>query len=519
MGNPAQPPFNFVFVSGNPGNKKGRAAYQVGRQNTLKFTQPMQKTFLKNLILLLTLNLLIKPFWVFGIEAEVQRQVGTENYGLYFALFNFSFLLNILLDFGITNFNNKNIAQNNQLITKHFSSIIVLKFLLGCIFMLVTLVMGLGIGYNSREIGLLAMMGLNQFLAFMIMYLRSNLAGLHLFRTDSIISVLDRSLMIFFCGILLYTNLFKVTMSIELFVYVQTFSYFIATVITLAIVIKKARFKKLKWNLPFFILILKKSFPFAILVLLMTFYNRVDAVMLERMLTEGKLQSGIYAAAYRVLDSANMFSFLFAGLLLPMFARMIRYNESVEQLVKLSFTILITPAVIAVCAALFYSHQIMDLLYNVHIDESAAVFRIIMGCFIASSLTYIFGTLLTANGNLMQLNMLAGLGMLLNLMLNLFLIPRFQALGAAVSSLITQSGSALLQMFLAKKIFQFRINRRLLAQIAVFIPVCLLSAWISSMFIENWITGVLLFSMTGVLFAFSIGLLHLKSIYRIIKYG
>ena len=32
----------------------------------------MQKTFIKNLALLLTLNLLIKPFWVFGIEREVQ---------------------------------------------------------------------------------------------------------------------------------------------------------------------------------------------------------------------------------------------------------------------------------------------------------------------------------------------------------------------------------------------------------------------------------------------------------------
>ena len=91
----------------------------------------MQKTFIKNLALLLALNLLIKPFWVFGIEREVQEVVKTENYGLYFALFNFSFLLNILLDFGITNFNNKNIAQNNHLITKHFSSILVLKLMLG----------------------------------------------------------------------------------------------------------------------------------------------------------------------------------------------------------------------------------------------------------------------------------------------------------------------------------------------------------------------------------------------------
>lgn len=479
----------------------------------------MQKKFIQNLALLLTLNLLIKPFWVFGIEAQVQRVVGTENYGLYFALFNFSFLLNILLDFGITNFNNRNISQNNHLITKHFSSILLLKLLLGVIFMLTTLGLAAGLGYRGRELHLLTMMGLNQFLAFMVMYLRSNLAGLHFFKTDSLISVLDRSIMIIFCGILLWGNVLEQPMTIDLFVYTQTFSYLLTALITLSIVVKKAKFKRLKWNFPFFILILKKSFPYAILVLLMTFYNRVDAVMLERMLPDGKLQSGVYAAAYRVLDSANMFSFLFAGLLLPMFARMLRYRESVEQLVKLAFSILITPAVIAVSAALFYSTEIMELIYKVHINESAAVFRIIMGCFISTSLTYIFGTLLTANGNLFQLNILAASGMAFNLLMNVLLIPRFQATGAAVSSLLTQSVMALLQIFLARKIFGFRINVRLIAQLSLFIPVTLLLAWISSGWVQNWVFALLLFAAASTGFAFSIGLLHVKSIYRILKYG
>ncbi len=479
----------------------------------------MQKTFIKNLALLLTLNLLIKPFWVFGIEREVQEVVRTENYGLYFALFNFSFLLNIILDFGITNFNNKNIAQNNQLITKHFSSILGLKLLLGIAFMLITMAAALLLGYTDKALHLLAFMGFNQFLAFMIMYLRSNLAGLHLFATDSVISVLDRSLMILFCGILLWGNVLQAPFTIETFVYTQTFSYFLTTLITLVIVVRKAKFKKLKWNFPFFVLILKKSFPFAILVLLMTFYNRVDAVMLERMLPNGALESGIYAAAYRVLDSANMFSFLFAGLLLPMFARMIHFKESVEALVKLAFTILITPSIVVVVAALFYNYELMDLLYAEHIAESAHVFSIIMGCFIATSLTYIFGTLLTANGNLKQLNIMAASGMLFNLLLNFFLIPHYKAVGAAYSSLSTQFITALLQIYLAQRIFKFRINRRLIVQLSIFIATVFLLAFLSRELFTNWILGLIFLLVAGGLSSFAIGLLHVKSIFRILKYG
>ena len=40
----------------------------------------MQRTFLTNLALLLVLNLLVKPFFILGIDAGVQDAGGTEAY-------------------------------------------------------------------------------------------------------------------------------------------------------------------------------------------------------------------------------------------------------------------------------------------------------------------------------------------------------------------------------------------------------------------------------------------------------
>src|SRR5205085_9749526 len=120
-------------------------------------------------------------------------------------------------------------------------------------------------------------------------------------------------------------------------------------------------------------MILKKSYPYAILVLLMTFYNRIDTVMLERMLENGAEQSGIYASAYRLLDATNMIAFLFAGLLLPIFARMIKLKHSVEPMVRLSFSLLVVPAVVIAVCSFFFRTDFMILLYSVtgHIEESA----------------------------------------------------------------------------------------------------------------------------------------------------
>jgi O-antigen/teichoic acid export membrane protein len=480
----------------------------------------MHKKCLNNLALVLGLNLVIKTYWVFGIDREMQKAVGTEDYGLYFALFNFSFLLNILLDFGITNFNNKNISQNNQLLTKHFSSLTVLKFFLATLYIVVTLVCGYFIGYDSRLMRLLMWLGFNQFLISFIMYLRSNLAGLHLFKTDSFISVLDRTIMIILCLFLLYGNWFP-EMDIMYYVYAQTLGYVLTAVITFLIVVGKTDSLKLKFSLPFSMMILKKSFPFAVLVLLMTFYNRIDTVMLERMLPdgEGAYQSGIYAQGYRFLDATNMIAFLFSGLLLPMFSRMIKFREPVEHLVKLSYTLLITPALVIGIGCFFYRSELMLLLYGKHFaPESARVFAVLMACFIPICTTYIFGTLLTANGNLKELNLVAASGMVINIALNLILIPKMSSFGSSLASFTTQVLTAGVQVIIVQRFFKFRINKRLLITLVVFAAGVGAIAFASKRISQDWLVNFALMVGASGLWSFAIGLISLKSVLRFLKY-
>jgi len=431
----------------------------------------MQRKFITNLTLLLFLNLLVKPFWIFGIDRTVQNTVGSEEYGWYSSLMNFTFLFNILLDFGITNFNNKNIAQNNHLLNKHFSGIVLFKFLLAILYIIVTLSVGLIWGYDSRQMFFLVILGINQVLISLILYLRSNISGLLHFKTDSIISVLDRLLMILICGILLWGGVTHKPFRIQWFVYSQTLAYLITALVAMAIVMKKARFRRLQWNPTFFLLIIKQSYPFAVLVLLMTFYNRIDSVMLERMLPgdQGDLQAGIYASAYRLLDAINMIAYLFSVILLPMFARQIKDKDPVVGLVRMAFTMIFTLAVTVSVTLCFYNYEFMDLLYVKHINESAAVFKLLILGFIPIATTYIFGTLLTANGNLKWLNIIAFSGMVLNIVLNFVLIPRFMAVGSAYASLITQFFTAILQVVMVQRLFRFRVDRKFLLSIGLFV--------------------------------------------------
>ena len=477
----------------------------------------MKRKFITNLLLLLALNLLIKPFWIFGIDRPVQNLVGDETYGLYFALFNFSLLLNILLDAGITSFNNRNIAQHNFLLKKHFSNVVGLKFLLAIVYAVFSLTVAAIIGYSKVQIHLLVFLIFNQFLISFTLYLRSNISALHLFKTDSIISVLDRSFMILICSVLLFTDYFRANFTIAWFVYAQTAAYLLTTIITFFIVLKKSGRISVRFNPKFYTVFLRKSYPYALLILLMGFYNRIDAVMLERLLPEavGKEQAGIYAQAFRLLDAVSMFGVLVAGLLLPIFAKMLIQKEAIGSMVKLSFTLLMVPAIVVAVSSIFYDTEIMEVLYHSNTEHSSHLLGILMTGFLGIATTYIFGTLLTANGSIKHLNLMALGGMVLNVSLNLVLIPEYLAFGSAYASLTTQILTGIAQAFLAMYIFKLKPDFKVILQFVLFAMAVVGLAFISKYF-GNWFFGYLFLLFASVLVAFALRLIHLKELYKII---
>ena len=215
-------------------------------------------------------------------------------------------------------------------------------------------------------------------------------------------------------------------------------------------------------------LILKKSYPFALVVFLMTAYTRIDAVMIERMLENGKVEADWYASAYRLLDASNMFGFLFAGLLLPMFARMIKEKEPVNELVRFSLQVIWAGAITLSVSTFAVQEEIMVFLYDDGNAYSGTILGYLMISFIAISGSYIYGTLLTANGSLMKMNAIFIFGVILNVILNLVLIPRYYALGAAIATCFTQFLVFFGQVILAMQELKLRFALKLVLRFVLF---------------------------------------------------
>lgn len=478
----------------------------------------MQRKFIRNLGFLLLLNILIKPFWLFGIDRTVQNVVGTHDYGIYFALFNFSFLFHVILDLGINNFNNRNIAQHSQLLAKYLPNMFMMKCLLSIFYLGLTFIVAWLWDYDRFEMQLLSILAVNQILASFILYFRSNIAGLHLFKLDSIFSVLDKVLMILLCSILLWGNITHEPFKIEWFIYAQFASLLSTALLAFALVLQKAKKFRIQLKIPFLLLILKQTYPFALLGIFMAIYTRIDGIMIERLLpVNGKVQAGYYASAYRILDACHMICFMFATLLLPIFSRMIKQKESVIHIAQLSYKTLVIPAIIFSICAFIYQKDIMYQLYMYANPYSAKIFGLLIMTFIPMATSYIFGTLLTANGNLKVLNTTALIGVSLNVILNYFLIKSNQALGATIATLLTQSLIALLQIYFTRKIFQFRIIPKNTLTFLLFILLTIGLAYIMQNLTGNWTFNFLITLIIGCLMGILFKMIDINAITLILN--
>lgn len=419
-------------------------------------------------------NLLIKPFWVFGIDRTVQNKLGEHEYGLYFAIFNFTYLFQILLDFGFQNYNNREVAAENNRINELLPSILIFKTLLFIIYLVLCVVIAYPLGYLSKPFIWIILC--NQILLSFNIYLRSNVSAHQHFITDALLSVLDKLLMILFCAVLIWGNLSSFQLTIYNFALAQMAAYIITFIVCLFFAFRLATKLVINFSLGSFLQIAKETLPYAVIYFLMTTYYRIDGVMLERLQgVNGAMETGVYAQGYRIMESLNNIGYLFAGILLPLFTYRISRRIEINSLLKSGVSIIFCVAVSIIVCLFKYRLDIMQLLYSTsNVQYSAEVFGYLLLNFFPVAILYVIGTLLTANQNFRLMIYTLVFAVVLNISLNFYLITNYGAKGAGQATLITQLFMLLSYGIYCIRIFKIAFNIKYIIQLLVFAGLCLL---------------------------------------------
>jgi O-antigen/teichoic acid export membrane protein len=319
---------------------------------------------------------------------------------------------------------------------------------LGFVFFLAIGAVAFGFEQYQAHWRLFLLLAFNQFLLSVLLFMRAALTGLGHYSRDSMMSVVDRLAMIALSLPLFFGPHFKHLRTVETFALVHTAGYVIGIVVCVAMIGKPLFAIKLRFR-PFHLKdILRRSFPFALFTGLMALYIYVDFIMIERLMPNGFEHAGRYRKAYRFLEAASMYGLLFGNLLLPVFSALLANKVMFNRLVIMVFKIFVLPAFMVAVVCVLYRNELMDLAYPGEVAVVANTFGVLMVDFVSICLFYLFGTALTALHHMAWLNRLAAAGVVINLVVNMILIPRMGILGAAVATLCTHGAVGLGQAYI-----------------------------------------------------------------------
>lgn len=429
----------------------------------------MKEVFFKNILLLLLVNIIVKPFWIFGIDLQVQNTLGEAVYGHYFALLNFSLIYQIILDLGLQTYNTQRLAQHANRIHWLFPNIMMAKSLLALLYFGLMILSAWVLGFQGHSLFLLAILGIAQTANSFLLYFRSCIVSLHKYALESLLSILDKALMIILGACLLYTNWFA-TFKIEDFIYIQLLAYSISALIALYLLKKSVAFKLFNFNFNKTIQIIQKGIPYAILVFVMSLYFRGDSIILERLnLHTDPIQAGKYAAVYRLLDAANNFSgVLIAGMIIPMFAKHLRDSISSSNILHAAMQLLLAISIVAFIAVFFFGESIMDYLYQGYENGDGQLLWILFISFPFFCLNYVYSSYLTAIGDIKHMIVIVSIVALISILGNLILSGRYGAIATAIVCIISHSTASLLFMLRTYKFIPFKVEGKAVFKFTIY---------------------------------------------------
>jgi O-antigen/teichoic acid export membrane protein len=392
-------------------------------------TALLQNRFLRTLLLLVTLNLLVKPVWIFAIDRQVQNLTGFAAYGSYYAMLSFCFLFTMVLDPGLHIRLSRDSASNPERRQALFSEAFLIKLFLTLSFWVLLLPAAYATGVTDW--GTLLPVATFFSCASFFTMLRHFMSGAQLFRQDAWLSIIDKTLVILSVGALILFPQSGLPVTIGLFVWVQVAALLVAIVVGIRTIVR--HIGPLHFGLfgHIDLAAFGSGLPYAVNTFLMGMVSWPDGFLLERLHPSGAEEAGLYAAGYRLLDAFGMLGSIVGGSLLPYITGLSSVRGDFQSAFSASRKVLMLAAVlVATCMATCPSY-FSELLYHRTEGPLVAVMSTLMPALPALYIVHMQGTLLTATGHIGTFIKTSLGAALASLLLKLFLLPTFGAQASA----------------------------------------------------------------------------------------
>lgn len=202
--------------------------------------------------------------------------------------------------------------------------------------------------------------------------------------------------------------------------------------------------------------ILVAAGPFALLVGFSTIYNRIDVVLITKILDY--TQTGLYTAAYKFFDLIAFFPAVVSHALYPVFTSLMSggRKEQVRELLEKYMRLMVALALPMAVGGMLLAKPIIVLLAGEQFAEAAPVLAILVWA-PALLFMYIVVNSIVVSQLTKFATIITGANVIINVVGNLILLPRIGIVGAAIMTLVSESiQGAFYFYFVRTRITRFR---------------------------------------------------------------
>lgn len=361
----------------------------------------------------------------------IARQVGVEGAGRYFLAVSFTTIWSVFVDLGLANVLVREVAKNTEKAGKLLANVLGLKILFAIGSVIAALVTSMLLGYPTETRVMIAI--------------------------ASVVMVLDSIHLVFYAVMRGFQNLkYEAVGVVSGQAWTITLgSIFIAMKMPLPFLVV-ALLAGSMWNVIWSAWAMRRYFgvgigfsldpvivrffwsvtvPFALAGIFSRIYSYIDSILLSKIISEAAV--GVYGVAYKVAFAFQFLPMAFAAAVYPAMSEYYHSDrEKLGMLFGATLKYLLVVAMPLAFGIMAIARPAILTVYGEPFLGSILPLQILMLSLVFAFLYWPAGSLLNASDRQAKNTTVMGITMVVNIALNLLLVPRFEAVGAAIAALV-----------------------------------------------------------------------------------
>jgi len=361
----------------------------------------------------------------------IARVLTIENFGKITFSITFTTLFLYLASFGLNRLAILEISFNRTLCDIYFINGLVSKAILSLATLATAWLIINLMGYPPLTKQLVYLLSISVIIYSYIDYLYALFRGIEKLEYETIVTFINNLLLVI--SIILFLKLGYGVIGIAL---AFIFSRLLAFLIALGVYrfeVKKIAFH---FDYQFCKEIFRKAIPFALLATLTAVLFDIDTILLSYL--KGDQLVGYYQPAMKIIATLTVIPFVLEGSFLPFLSKLHNQNREFETVGRQLITILFFIGIPLMTGLIVLADNIIVLVYGERFLKSALALKILAPVLLLRFSMRGYEIILFSIGKQMTIFYVILFGAVVNIMLNICLIPSYGLVGSATSAALTQ---------------------------------------------------------------------------------